>query len=1346
MRLDFLNHWVNRFFPVQSRRQRRGLRKPQEPRVRPGIEILEDRTVPAFALGVTFDAGSGPLPELPLEGYSWGVGSGHSVQEFSLSLPGPDVEPGLWGFLAANALLDTATIHVRNPAGFEYITYTLDNVLITSFTTSQDRGGVPQDSISLNFTKVTESFRELKPDGSPGATNTVVYDLIQGKADDVGNLALGASTAVRPQLGLTLVENGTALPEKDISSYSWGVSGGLTSADFSDITIGLEGNAAEPSFWGLIVGDGDLDSAIIHVRNAAGQEYLTYTLADPTITSFTTGNAAGDRPLDSLALEFKRLSETAFPIQPDGRLGDPNTATYDTETAKVLENGSLAVGESTAVAPRLGLTLVEAGVTLAEKDLLSYKWEVGTADDASPPSFSSLDLSFVRTAAEPAFWARVAAGTSLDEAIIHVRNALGIEYATYTLTDVRISSFSASQPSGGIPQDSISLNFTTFAESFRPIKPDGSAGAANTAKYDLAQAEFVDGTIDLAAGASESEAPRLGLTFIKGDVAYPEKDVSSYFWDASVDGMRAGFSDFTLVLPETALEPTLWGYLARHQPLHDDFDFVILHVRDSLGRERLAYTLSGVSISSFNTTVEGGGVPHDTIAFRFDRVKESYRTIDSKGTPGPTNTAEYDLKEAKILDAGSLDFGASTALKPRLGLTLVDGGVTIAEKDLEGFSWGVATTIVRTGSERDTSLPAFSDISLVLHSTAAEPAFWARLAAGTSLDEAIIHVRNAQGIEYATYTLTDVRVGAFSTSAASGDAPVDTVTLQFATLAESFSPIQPNGTAGPANTAKYDLTTLMLEGTKRLDVGASVAEAPRLGLTLIDDGNELPEKDLLSYSWGVAIIDQKVSPDEFEILVPANAAEPGFWASVAGSRVFDRAIIHVRDSQGREYATYMLDNPLFSSFSTSLSLGGVPVDDLTINYEKITETFRSIRPDGKLGPANTAGFDLESGVSEALGSLGSFATTTTLSTPASTAIYGEPVTFTATVSAEGAIPVGTVTFFDGMTAISGAIDLAAAGGLQQASFTINSLGVGPHSITAVFTGNSAFVGSNSAAAALAVTPAATTTTVASAKPSSVYGDTVTFTATVSASAPSTLPPTGSVRFLVDGVTVSGPIALATVGGVQQASFTINSLGAGTHVITAAYEDPTGSDAGSSGTATQTVARAKLIVAAADQTRIQGEANPAFTATYSGFVLGQDPGVLGGTLTFTTAATASSPPGTYAIVPGGLTSANYDIQFVSGTLTVLSFAEATGNLSEQVNAAEFSHGRGNALDSSLRAAIASFQRGNTTAAVNQLQAFENKVRAQRGKSIDPALADELLAAAERIIEAVHLWPVQRHGRR
>jgi hypothetical protein len=56
-----------------------------------------------------------------------------------------------------------------------------------------------------------------------------------------------------------------------------------------------------------------------------------------------------------------------------------------------------------------------------------------------------------------------------------------------------------------------------------------------------------------------------------------------------------------------------------------------------------------------------------------------------------------------------------------------------------------------------------------------------------------------------------------------------------------------------------------------------------------------------------------------------------------------------------------------------------------------------------------------------------------------------------------------------------------------------------------------------------------------------------------------------------------------------------------------------------------------------------------------------------------------------------------------------------------------------LGTTLQAALASFERGQTQAGINQLTAFEHKVQAQIGRS-NPALANELIGATQAVINA------------
>jgi hypothetical protein len=85
--------------------------------------------------------------------------------------------------------------------------------------------------------------------------------------------------------------------------------------------------------------------------------------------------------------------------------------------------------------------------------------------------------------------------------------------------------------------------------------------------------------------------------------------------------------------------------------------------------------------------------------------------------------------------------------------------------------------------------------------------------------------------------------------------------------------------------------------------------------------------------------------------------------------------------------------------------------------------------------------------------------------------------------------------------------------------------------------------------------------------------------------------------------------------------------------------------------TFSITPAALTVTANNTSRLYGQANPQFTALYNGFVNGDTAASLGGTLTFTIAATQSSPVGTYSISCAGLSSTNYAITFSPGQLNI-----------------------------------------------------------------------------------------------
>jgi hypothetical protein len=231
----------------------------------------------------------------------------------------------------------------------------------------------------------------------------------------------------------------------------------------------------------------------------------------------------------------------------------------------------------------------------------------------------------------------------------------------------------------------------------------------------------------------------------------------------------------------------------------------------------------------------------------------------------------------------------------------------------------------------------------------------------------------------------------------------------------------------------------------------------------------------------------------------------------------------------------------------------------------------------------------------------SVATTTTLASSVNPSVFGQSVTFTATVAPVTGTntPGGTVTFKDGATTL-GTGTLNGVSGNDQATFTTSALTVGSHVITAVYGGDPNDNGSTGTlSGGQTVNQDATTTAVGSSANPSVLGQAVTFTATVSVNSPGAGTPSSTVTFK-DGATTLGTGTLNGVSGNDQATFTTSALTVGSHVITAVYGgDP--NDNGSTGTLSggQTVDQAPAITSTNSATFTVGSVG-SFTVTTTAF--------------------------------------------------------------------------------------------------------------------------------------------------
>ncbi|HZR28001.1 MAG TPA: FG-GAP-like repeat-containing protein [Terriglobales bacterium] len=191
------------------------------------------------------------------------------------------------------------------------------------------------------------------------------------------------------------------------------------------------------------------------------------------------------------------------------------------------------------------------------------------------------------------------------------------------------------------------------------------------------------------------------------------------------------------------------------------------------------------------------------------------------------------------------------------------------------------------------------------------------------------------------------------------------------------------------------------------------------------------------------------------------------------------------------------------------------------------------------------------GVSQAI-TVSQASTTATLALTSGTtpSNYGQPLTFTATVSPQfSGTPTGTVTFFDGANSLG----TGTPAGAGTWTFSTSALTPGSHTITASYGGDANFQSSPISSGLTQDVNRTPTNVVIAVSPIPFrFRQSVTFTATVTPSNSAPSAPTGSVTFR-DGATV---VCAASVDVSGHAACQTNQFAMGLHVITAVYAGDT----------------------------------------------------------------------------------------------------------------------------------------------------------------------------------------------
>jgi type VI secretion system secreted protein Hcp len=139
------------------------------------------------------------------------------------------------------------------------------------------------------------------------------------------------------------------------------------------------------------------------------------------------------------------------------------------------------------------------------------------------------------------------------------------------------------------------------------------------------------------------------------------------------------------------------------------------------------------------------------------------------------------------------------------------------------------------------------------------------------------------------------------------------------------------------------------------------------------DSKHKSEIDLESWSWGETQSGThvagggggagKVSMQDFHFVMRVNKASPKLLLACATGQHIKEGILTCRKAgkEQQEFLKVKFTDLLVSSYQTGGSSNGdvVPLDQISLNFAKIEVEYKEQKPDGTLGGAVKAGYDLK---------------------------------------------------------------------------------------------------------------------------------------------------------------------------------------------------------------------------------------------------------------------------------------------------------------------------------------------------------------------------------------------------
>lgn len=132
-----------------------------------------------------------------------------------------------------------------------------------------------------------------------------------------------------------------------LDTFQWGIGRGITTPvgsaanreasqpSVSEITVTKQLDiASNPLFQNIVTDQGGKTVKISFTRTGSGgDKFLEYTLTNTLISGYHI-TSSGDRPVESLSLNFTKVQIMVKMLDPSNNAANPNTTSYDLATAK----------------------------------------------------------------------------------------------------------------------------------------------------------------------------------------------------------------------------------------------------------------------------------------------------------------------------------------------------------------------------------------------------------------------------------------------------------------------------------------------------------------------------------------------------------------------------------------------------------------------------------------------------------------------------------------------------------------------------------------------------------------------------------------------------------------------------------------------------------------------------------------------------------------------------------------------------------------------------------------------------------------------------------------------------